>query len=348
MATLSQKRSVRWWLRRLSVLALLALLVTGAAFQFLRSRLYFSYQHVPGLERLRGTARQTTSGLKFPTIIGHRGTAEIGIRDGQLLGVDGQPLRPGGAPLRIGNSAGAIDRARAAGVKWIELDLRVSSDGELVVFHDESLFPRVRDASPGDQLSEYSSRELAAMALAVQPPQQVLFLQGVLSQFEKQDVVLVFDIKDKNAAGLLCDKLTEVFSRETLDPEQIVVFGQFEELNAFAKSRSESPQKDRTQLDRIQLGYTMLASEPGSLRRVLFAPSEILARANQRQCRYLVLPITYASRGLIEKATGAGLQVFVYGSDDTRDYHAMHAAGVSGFITDYPEAAMEFFTENRP
>lgn len=66
----------------------------------------------------------------------------------------------GGAGLAPENTMAAFDRAVREGVDGIELDLRLSRDGEVVACHDATL-DRTTDAS--GRVSRYTARELAGV-----------------------------------------------------------------------------------------------------------------------------------------------------------------------------------------
>jgi glycerophosphoryl diester phosphodiesterase len=70
------------------------------------------------------TTRPTKAHLQTPAIIGHRG---MGISRAN-------PANP-----YVENTRAAFRAAHAAGATWVEMDLLVSADGDLVVFHDHFL-----------------------------------------------------------------------------------------------------------------------------------------------------------------------------------------------------------------
>ena len=70
----------------------------------------------------------TESSGERPQIIGHRGSG--------LSSTD--PEKESEEQL-IGNTATAIQAGIDAKADWIEIDIRLSEDGHLVVFHDEEI-----------------------------------------------------------------------------------------------------------------------------------------------------------------------------------------------------------------
>ena len=125
-----------------------------------------------------------------PWIIGHRGS-----------GLDAKPQdpKPGeGAdeeasneekelPM-IGNTERAIREGIAAGVDWVELDIRATSDlePELVVFHDEEINDKTGNVGPnprffmdlGDSISfQQSQRNFYSTANTKVPNDQTAFAQ---------------------------------------------------------------------------------------------------------------------------------------------------------------------------
>jgi len=68
----------------------------------------------------------------------------------------------GASAHALENTLGAFARARSDGADGIELDVRLSADGELVVFHDEDL---ERIAGRPGRVADMCWRELAAVPL---------------------------------------------------------------------------------------------------------------------------------------------------------------------------------------
>jgi glycerophosphoryl diester phosphodiesterase len=73
----------------------------------------------------------------------------------------------GASALSLENTLGAFARARTDGADGIELDVRLTADGELAVFHDEDL---VRIAGRPGRVAQMSWRELAAVSPPWPPP----------------------------------------------------------------------------------------------------------------------------------------------------------------------------------
>ncbi|HKE14031.1 MAG TPA: glycerophosphodiester phosphodiesterase [Kofleriaceae bacterium] len=68
----------------------------------------------------------------------------------------------GASAHALENTLGAFARARADGADGVELDVRLSADGELAVFHDDDL---QRIAGRPGRVADMPWRELAAVAL---------------------------------------------------------------------------------------------------------------------------------------------------------------------------------------
>ncbi len=87
---------------------------------------------------------------------------------------------------------GAYDLALAQGADTLELDVRPTADGELVVLHDRTL---ARTAGDPRRLAELTARDLAELDPAVRP----LLLDDVLARYGRRTRWLV-ELKDPQPA----------------------------------------------------------------------------------------------------------------------------------------------------
>ena len=142
------------WLRRVRLTAMGLATVSIAVLALTMTRFNFSEQSYPILaafQRISGVNQPTTEHISVvPQIIGHRGSA--------LERSDGNGS--------IGNTMNSIQAGIDGGADWIELDIRQSSDGVLVVFHDDS----VERATNGEgKVDELTHSELQSLHIAVAP-----------------------------------------------------------------------------------------------------------------------------------------------------------------------------------
>ena len=117
-----RSRFAKWKRRCVWAVSILAALA-GIFLCLVFTRFNFPHHNVPQLARLqRGDQANLNLGEIRPEIIGHRGSG--------IQSIDGKEL--------IGNTSQGIQNA-ISHADWIEIDLRLSRDNQLVVFHDQSI-----------------------------------------------------------------------------------------------------------------------------------------------------------------------------------------------------------------
>lgn len=125
----------------------------------------------------------------------------------------------GGAALAPENTLGAFRNAHAAYGAWIEMDGRLSADGELVIIHDHLL---ERTTSCRGDVAEHTAAELASCDAAARwpewGPEPVPSARAVLEEGREAGWRILFELKNtprppdvdpvgERAADLLADVL---------------------------------------------------------------------------------------------------------------------------------------------
>ena len=311
-AEIKMRSSKSKWKRRLLWTFLLGILLMGILTVLAFLRFHFSNQAFPRLARLQWN-KQTDSefhGVR-PIIIGHRGS---GI----------ESTSPG---LLIGNTSNAIQQSIDADVDWIEIDVRLSRDGHLVVFHDHTIDKKTTGKGA---VGELDLQQLQAAEIRVSPPERIQSLDQVFTTFHSKQRKWIFDIKVPDIHKQVLRWIDEKVSKGKLLAEDVLIFGDYETL------------MDYKGCD-YALGYTALGKNRRTRLNVLFTPSNIIKQCENLDCDYLVLPILFADQSLVKKANSAGLHVWVYGSDDERDLKYLAGHGISGLIVDRPKSAVDLF-----
>lgn len=245
-------------------------------------------------------------------IIGHRGSA---LRN---TGTSGKP---------IGNTKNAIQAGIDGGADWIEIDLRRTSDGQLVLFHDETIAADT-EADQG-MVSGLTLEQLLGSAVSVDPAEKILTLDEFEAVFGKDlvkgDIGLILDIK---VSGIR-PQVLEWIAGSGLDSSRVIIFGEYGILLEYRESG-------------CRLGYTFTWSGEGNSMRYLFRRSEIIKRLRKVEASFLVVPVMFCDVELIKEAKRNGASTWAYGSDDPRDWDKVRKLGVTGLIVDYPEKAAKF------
>jgi glycerophosphoryl diester phosphodiesterase len=220
-----------------------------------------------------------------PLLIGHRGAAAF-------------------APE---NTLASLREAIARGVDMIEIDLRLSRDGEVVVFHDEYL----ERLTPGrGAVGEHTAGELARLPVKG-GPDGIPRLADALDLVAPARVALYLEIKDPAA---LPGTIAAVRARAM---EARCAIGAFDHAVLLAAAESAP------ELGRIAI----IEGAPVNLRDVLLA-----ARAT-----HLAIGLAALCERAVREARAAGCGVYVWTVDDPRDAARCIALGVDGIVTNRPE-----------
>lgn len=258
---------------------------------------------------------QSTSTNTTPIVVGHRGS---GLRSTDKDATSETRL--------IGNTREAIRNAIKANVDWIEIDIRKSRDGVLVVFHDHEL-----DATTNAEGTVESKdwNELRACEVSTDPKGKILSLTdvfGAANEFQSKNRKWILDIKESGIAGDVISALKD----SGIGEDQIIIFGDHDILKSY-------------QGKGYRLGYTTIF---GKHVHMFFSMKNVYDRCESISCDLLVVPIVFVTPRLVSSAKERGIDVWVYDSNDPRDLKYCTECGVLGVIVDTPVEAM--FQFNTP
>ena len=200
------------------------------------------------------------------------------------------------------NTLEAFIRARLLGADGVELDVRRTRDGTLVVHHD----PEIRGLGP---LHELSADRL---------PGSVAVLSAALDACEGLDV----NIELKNLPGEAGFDPEEVMAREVAD---LVVASGREDSVVMSSFWPGS-------LDAVRQRQPGLAT--GMLVAGWFDPAACVPLAVEHGCRALHPHVSLLDESLMDGARGAGLAVSAWTVNDTGLIRSAMALGVDTVITD--------------
>lgn len=248
-----------------------------------------------------------------------------GVRP-QFIGHRGSGIASTGDDLIIGNTATAIKEGVRAGVDWIEIDIRASSDGHLVVFHDEMLDEKTNGKG---KVSDFSLAELEALSVNVDPPEAILSLDDLFTKFDSDEQKWIFDIKMKGIHREVLKWIDDKVANGELAASQLIIFGTYDVLIDYKEADYSK-------------GYTVIWGDLANRLRVLFLPSQIIKRGKTLDCDYLVLPVIFASKQFVNDAK-PNFEVWIYGTDNEGDLKILVDFGVSGFIVDRPHITISQF-----
>ncbi|MEM8952583.1 MAG: glycerophosphodiester phosphodiesterase [Verrucomicrobiota bacterium] len=286
------------------------------------SQFNIPYNVHEGLADIKSTGKpQSSKETRFLTIIGHRGSGLENVN----------PSSGGKTQGLIGNTRRAIREGLDARVDWIEIDLRRTKDGKLVLFHDDTIDFKTNGEG---KLSELSLKTLHNFEVSVDPPERILtwtaFHEGFLKDLRSVKAGLILDVKERGLGKDLLNWINEPEANDYFREGQLIVFGEYEVLEDY---------KDKG----LKLGYTFTWSGKGNRFRYLFHKKEIIERLKSVGADLLVVPVIFASRDLIEQAKEEGIETWTYGSDDPRDWDRSRALGATGLIVDTPAVARTYY-----
>lgn len=227
----------------------------------------------------------------------------------------------GGAGLAAENTMAAFARSYALGVRYLETDVRLTADGELVVFHDATL-DRVTDGRGSVGLR--TAAQLGELRVGGRHP--IPTLTDVLQSFP--NAYFTIDLKDERAGGQLARVLLQTGSAH-----RVCVAGAWDSW--LRRLREHVGPELCTALGWRDLAALVASSHarvglPGMRYRGTFAHVPL---------RIGRLPV-YGER-LIARARALGIAIIVWTVDDPDQMHRLLDAGVAGIITDRPDILRE-------
>lgn len=233
----------------------------------------------------------------------------------------------GGDPARE-NTMAAFEAAVAMGYRYLEIDVRTSSDGVLVVFHDETL-ERITDGE--GPLNEKTWQQLAQLRLRASG-EPLLRFEELLTRWE--DVHLNVDLKD----GASVDEFVRLV--EAYGAHDRVLAASFNDARRHRVRRALS-RPVATSGGWVATALIVLLGPLGLMRRLARRSSEIdCVQVPISQGRIRVV-----TPGFIRRCHRAGLQVHVWVVDEPAEMHALLDMGVDGLMTDDAAALAQVMTE---
>ena len=225
-----------------------------------------------------------------------------------IIGHRGSGLSPTTGTEVIGNTFNAIQQGIEHGADWIEIDIRQSKDGALMVFHDGTV-DRVSNGT--GTFDSFTKTELQAFELNVDPVEYIPSLESVLQQFGPLNARFIIDIKVHDIRQQL-----ESLLSQHLDPANVILFGNYSILEEYI----DSP---------YRRGYTALYSEGSNRYRFWLGHSFLLKRCKTLGADTLALPPVFLKQSLIKGAKEQGLTVWSYGSNAPAAWSQVRLKGVT-------------------
>jgi glycerophosphoryl diester phosphodiesterase len=248
------------------------------------------------------------------------------------------PQRPlvfahrGGAALAPENTLPAFDRGLSLGADGLEMDVRLSRDGVVVVHHDATL---ERTTNGRGALSDHTAAELDQLDAAYQFTLDGTFpmrgrglriprLAHVLARYPASRHVVELKMDSPELARATIDAIREAGAVDRIS------IGSFH-ASAIATARAYEP--------RIQTG-----ASTEEIRRQLM-PGWFRRRKRPQAFQTLQVPeswtgVRIVSPGFVARAHEAGIAVWVWTVNQEDDIRRLLDWGVDGIMTDRPDVAV--------
>jgi len=203
------------------------------------------------------------------------------------------------------NTLGAIHKGIALGVDFIEIDMRRTADGVLVILHDETVNRTTDGKGRIDRLSLQEIQTLSAGNGEIIPT-----LEDALKAVAGR-AGLLLELKVK---GMAQQAVETVRRRGFTDP---VIYASFlhDELTQIRAFAPNAP----------------LMALFGRL------PRNLVVSAVRHGASHVGLRHDTATHRLVDACHRAGLLVYIYTADNPHDIHHGLSLGVDGVISNYPE-----------
>ena len=228
------------------------------------------------------------------------------------------------------NTLPSFKHAYGQGIRHFELDVRLSSDGELMTIHDKTTD---RTTGLSGNVAELTAKQLTSIDAGknIPPwyePAPIPTLTSVLNAC--QDFLSIqLDVKtDSNKTRLnhLCTRLTDLikernlYDRATITSSDTWVLQQIKYL-------------DRS----IQTGYIARNSSPDPVQTAL-----------KFNCGLLVLNYKLASEAIVKDCVKASLEISCWTVNTLPEILALQALGIKNLITDYPTLVIKYYQRQHP
>lgn len=217
------------------------------------------------------------------------------------------------------NTVAALRRARAVGCKWVEIDVRMTADGELVLLHDDRLERTTNGHGRARELSLASIRRFGAgawfaAAFVGERVPTLIEVIGVLSELGlAANIELKSERGDATTTALAATKvLLQSWPRHLPAPL----------VSSFSDEAVEAARDYAPALDRGLLMRTVTAAR--------------LRRAAALGCATINVDHRHLRPAVVAELREAGYSVMAYTVNDVVRARELWRWGVSSIFSDFP------------
>ncbi|WP_406245328.1 glycerophosphodiester phosphodiesterase family protein [Microbacterium sp. M] len=245
-----------------------------------------------------------------------------GSRHPRVLAHRGLPAAHEGSTVWE-NTAAAFAAAHAAGAEYIETDCRVTADGDVVLFHDETLERLLGDPRPVDEVRTFELAELLAPHGGLQTVSDALtgFPEIRFNIDVKTDAAVepIGPAVAPHAHRVLLTSFSDARRRRSVDS-----------VLAAGAAMGPATSAGRSTIIALRL-----------LSMVRLSPARVLRDVDAVQIPERQGPIRVFTPSLVRAAQRAGVEVHVWTVNDPDDMRRLVAAGADGIVTDRADIAVK-------
>jgi glycerophosphoryl diester phosphodiesterase len=218
-----------------------------------------------------------------------------------------------GVPDNVGieNSVAAFAHAYRMGYRYFETDVRLSADGVVFAVHDETL---ERLTGSTRAVADMTAAQLRSELLDGREP--LVSLDDLMDEFG--DAKFNVDVKSDDVVEPMCQLVKR---RGAFDSACLASFSaaRLKQIRAFEPQIATSAGPAEVAAFRLLPGF--------AARRIASAP--VALQVPERRG-----PITVVTRGFVQRAHAAGVQVHVWTVDDEASIERLLDLGVDGIVSD--------------
>jgi glycerophosphoryl diester phosphodiesterase len=226
------------------------------------------------------------------------------------------------------NTMAAFRRAVELGARFIETDLQITRDAQVVAMHDFTLDRTTNGQGqlhllPLEQIRALDAGSWFGTGSGSFGGEQVPTLHEILNFAKEQDVIFYLEIKSGPAWGV--EHAVVAALRDQNASARVVIL-------SFDPSALDSIHRmDSTMMTGL------LCEHPSN---------DLVERTVRAGARQLVAAGELITSPVVEKAHRAGLQVVAWTINDPEQMRRLIAAGVNGIITDFPDRLLSVLSED--
>jgi len=221
----------------------------------------------------------------------------------------------------------AFRRAVELGARFIETDLQITRDAQVVAMHDFTLDRTTNGQGqlhllPLEQIRALDAGSWFRTGSSSFGAEHVPTLNEILDFAKEQDVIFYLEIKSGPAWGV--EHAVVAALRDRNASARVVIL-------SFDPSALDSVHR----LDSTMM-TGLLCEQPSN---------DLVERTVRAGARQLVAAGELVTSSVVEKAHRAGLQVVAWTINDPEQMRRLIAAGVNGIITDFPDRLLSVLSE---